>query len=361
LSALTDSLEREANLHLMGRFLMRGHLLGLLANRLRLTEQWQARPASLDGNRIERPLFITGMPRSGSTFLHELLARDPENRVPRVWEVMFPAPAPAGESRRGDPRIRRAAACLWFFRRLAPQADAVHPLRAETPQECVAIHSYTFLSEEFIATCHVPGYESFLHAADLVPAYAWQKRFLQHLQSRGPTPRWVLKSPDHVFGLGALFSVFPDAMIVQTHRNPVDVLKSSLRLLEVLQSLFARPRDRKESGRREARLLAEATERFIRFRESHPELGGRFIDVKYEEFVADPLAAVRLIYKRLDRPLTETAESAMRGLIANRSRYPKPHRGQPLADLGIEVQAEMRRFQTYCSHFGIPWHGGAVR
>ncbi len=240
LAVLVNSLERESDLHPLGRFLMRSHLHELLATRLQLVKEWNRQPESLAALPIERPVFITGMPRSGSTFLHELLAQDPGNRVPRVWEVMFPVPAPDGEQARPDSRVRKAAARLWWFRRLAPRADSVHPLRANTPQECVAMHSYTLLSEEFVATCHVPAYESFLHAADLVPAYAWQRRLLQYLQSRRPSRRWVLKSPDHAYGLEALFSVFPDAMIVQTHRNPASVLKSSIRLVEVLRGLFAR-------------------------------------------------------------------------------------------------------------------------
>src|SRR6267378_3362192 len=99
---------------------------------------------------ISRPVFITGMPRSGSTFLHELLAADPENRAPRVWEAMFPIRARGTQKGRSDPRVMKAAARLWWFRRLAPGADSVHPLRASTPQECVAIQSYTLLSEEFV-------------------------------------------------------------------------------------------------------------------------------------------------------------------------------------------------------------------
>jgi len=127
---------------------------------------------------IQGPIFITGMPRSGSTFLHELLAEDQENRVPRVWEVMFPISSKPRET--VDFRVRKAKVSLWWFRRLAPGADSVYPLRAWTPHECVAIHSYSLLSDEFVSTCRVPTYETFLHnKADLTPVYRWQKRFLQ--------------------------------------------------------------------------------------------------------------------------------------------------------------------------------------
>src|ERR1700721_1195408 len=134
------------------------HLRGLLETRLRLTQAWRQHLEAMDKTLIERPIFITGMPRSGSTFLHELMAEDPENRAPRVWEVMFPIPTRDVRSS-SDPRIRKAEACLWWFRRLAPRADTVYPIRAATPHECVGIHSYTMLSQEFLITCRIPAYE----------------------------------------------------------------------------------------------------------------------------------------------------------------------------------------------------------
>lgn len=356
LSVLVDSLEREADLHPLGRFLMRAHLRGLLETRLRLAEAWSRQADALAASLIQRPVFITGMPRSGSTFLHELLAEDPDNRAPRVWEVLFPVPGPqAGRSER-DRRVRKAAACLWWFRRLAPQADSVHPMRACTPHECVAIQSYTLLSEEFVSTCRVPAYEAFLHAADLGAAYAWQRRFLQHLQLGCPMKRWVLKSPDHVFGLEQLFSIFPDARIIQTHRNPLEVLRSLNHLNEVLRGLFVRPGAQDQSELREARELAAGMERFIRFRDGHPELAGRFIDVNYSELVSAPLVTARRVYQQLEIPLTEAATERMRLLAAKRSRHPRRHAGSRVAHLTLDVAAEARRFERYCARFGVSCH-----
>ena len=351
LSILTNSLEKEANLHPLGRFLMRGHLLGMLETRLRLAAIWRNQPDSMI-KPIEKPVFVTGMPRSGSTFLHEVLAQDPQNRTPRVWETMFPIPAPELGLPDHHWRIRRADMNLWWFRRLAPGADEVYPVRAMTPHECLGIHSYTLMSEEFVAISRVPTYEQFVRATGLHTAYAWEKRFLQHLQSRSPLKRWVLKSPDHLSALEELFSVFPDAMIIQTHRNPIDVLKSSMQLVEVLQGLFGRP-NRERIQEREGRILAETMERSIRFRDQHPELAGRFLDLNYREIVSDPLATVRRIYQHLDRPLTETALERMRQFISTRSRYHRKH-NPTLAELGFDVSTETRRFQNYCNRFGIP-------
>jgi hypothetical protein len=361
LSVLVNSLELEAELHPLGRFFMRVHLRELLETRLRLAKEWNGRLGALDASLIQRPVFITGMPRSGSTFLHELLAEDPENRVPRVWEVMFPVPSRNGSGGQVDPRVRKAEASLWWFRRIAPGADAIYPMRARSPHECVAIHSYTFLSEEFVSTCRIPAYEAFLRKADLAPAYRWQKRFLQHLQSGRPTRRWVLKSPDHVHGLKELLEVFPDALIVQTHRNPFEVLRSGSQLTEMLLRVFARVGDRDQLGVIEARMLAEAMGRVTRFRDAHPELDGRFIDVTYRELVSDPLAVVRRIYQHLDIRLSETATERMQRLAWGRSRYRARHDSPTLADLGLDRLAEARLFEGYCSRFGVACQRGDAR
>jgi hypothetical protein len=352
LEALINSLQNEADLHPLGRFLMHVRLQSLLENRLRLVDEWHTRSQKSAELQIRRPIFITGMPRSGSSFLHELFSRDLENRTPQVWEVMHPVPARRkgkGEERR---RIRKTATALWWFRRLAHEPDSVYPVRACSPHECVAIHGHTFLSQEFICTARVPGYEKYVRSSDLTPVYAWQKRFLQYLQTDAPSKRWVLKAPDHVYALKEIFSVFPDAVIIQTHRNPLEVLRSSIQLTEILYNLFAWPGSREALAEREASLLAGSMDRFIRFRDMHPELAGRFIDLNYSDLVADPLAAVQRVYRQLDLALTKPAADRMQHLISQRSRYRKYT--PTLAEFGVDVLREARRFSQYCFRFGVP-------
>ena len=250
--------------------------------------------------------------------------------------------------------MRRAEACLWGFRRLAPGADSVYPIRAWTPHECVAIHSYTLLSEEFVSTCHVPTYEAFLHAADLGPIYRWQRRFLQYLQIGHSNSRWVLKSPDHIYGLDKLLAVFPDAAIIQTHRNPVEVVKSQIRLTQVLEAMFARPREREQLAASEARKIEQMLGYITRFRDAYPNVARQFIDVTYRELVSDPLAVVRRIYERLDIRLSEVAAERMQRLASARSQYKKGRRDRTaMVDLGLDCAAEKPQFEEYCSRFGI--------
>lgn len=353
LSILANSLETEADLHPLGRLLIRIHLLGILAARLKFSARHEARLGRIGDSSALAPIFITGMPRSGSTFLHELLVQDSCLRAPRVWEVMSPAGAATPDRGWRDLRVWRAAFCLWWFRRLAPKADAVYPMRARTPHECVAIQSYTLLSEEFISTGHVPSYERFLRNVDLRPAYAWEKRFLQTLQAGKPEKRWILKSPDHVRGLEALFAEFPDALVVQTHRNPLDSLRSSIQLTEVLHRLYGRPRSRDQLAKREAENLASNMDRLIQFRDRHPELASRFIDVNYSELTEEPLRVVRRIYRYFDMPLSDGAVAQMQQLARGRSAYKGRQTAPTLAEVGLNPRAQLRLFGDYCRRFGI--------
>ena len=268
---------------------------------------------------------------------------------------MFPVPRGGEPPNKVDPRVREAEAALWWFRRLVPGADSVYPLRAWTPHECVAIHSYTLLSDQFVSTCHVPTYEAFLHMADLTPVYRWQRRFLQYLQLGCSNTRWVLKCPDHVYGLDKLLAVFPDAQIIQIHRHPVDVLRSQIQLTKVLAKLFARPEEPDQLKKREARKIEEIVNCITRFRDAYPQLAGQFIDVNYSELVSDPLAVVCRIYQKLDIQLTEVAAERVRRMASSRSRYRRHDDGTTVADLGLDGAADTHRFEGYCSRFGITW------
>jgi hypothetical protein len=268
---------------------------------------------------------------------------------------MFPLPIGNNSPKKVDPRVQKTEAQLWWFRRLAPGADSVYPIRAWSPHECVAIHSYTLLSQEFVSICPVPTYEAFLKAADLGSTYRWQKRFLQHLQLGCLKRRWVLKSPDHVYGLDKVLTVFPDAAIIQTHRNPVDVLKSQAQLTQVLEGMFCRPEDREQLRMREVRKIRQMLEYVSRFRDVHPQLAARFIDVKYGELVVDPLSLVRRIYEHLGIPLTRAAAERTQRLVSSRSRYQRRQASPTLADLERSGPDETRAFEGYCARFGIPY------
>src|SRR5271165_147435 len=277
----------DANLSLVGRMATRWDAVRFLSNLLRLFEEEQRAPEIL-ARPVAGPIFISGLPRSGTTFLHSLLAEDPANLVPRVWQLIHPYP-PENSGSRADRRPRRVARQLRLFGLLAPDFRKMHPIDAMSPQECSEITAHVFASLRFDTTYHVPSYRRWLdHAGHLEP-YRFHKRFLQHLQSLSGSGRSVLKCPDHVFALDAIRSVYPDARLVFVHRDPVKVLSSVTRLTEVLRRPFTRRISRPDIGRAESDRWLDGTRRMIGAAEADGA-GLSTTQIWYSDLVADPLA-----------------------------------------------------------------------
>ncbi len=257
LQMLLDACRKEADLSLFGGAAIRWDTVRFLSNLLRLREEEKRNPAILD-QAVERPLIIAGLPRSGTTFLHSLLIEDQANLVPRVWQLIHPYPASRSGGR--DRRPRQVARQLRLFQLLAPRFRHLHPIEAGSPQECSEITAHLFASLRFDTTYRIPSYRRWLDDTGHLDAYRFHKRFLQHLRHQaGGEGRWVLKCPDHIFALGAIRAVYPDAQLVFVHRDPVAVLASVARLTEVLRRPFSRQIDRIDIGRQDsARWLAAA-------------------------------------------------------------------------------------------------------
>jgi hypothetical protein len=299
------------------------------------------------------PLFITGVPRSGTTFLHALLAQDPAMRAPTHWEVMFPLPLPGRDRRNRD---RRIAATEWRLRSanwLAPELKRLHPLRAGDPQECVAITAYSLLSTQFDEMYRVPTYQAWLRAQDLRPAYRFHRRFLGHLEDPARPLRWVLKAPSHLVALDALFDVYPEAFVVQTHRDPLRVLGSVATLGKTLQGLFSARVDPKEIGAEVCRNLEAELARAVEFRDRNPHLAGRFCDVRYLDLVRQPIQAVAEIYARFGLPLSGAVEGRMRRFLADAERSTRERRIYRLDQFGLDPATERCRFAPYLRRFAI--------
>ena len=224
-----EACDREAQLHTVGRILTRSDLLNWLENRLRLAAERKQEP-EIATQEIAAPLFITGLPRTGTSILHELLACDPAVRVPRHWEVRYPCPAPESAHGTTDPRIERSERELRLWNEVVPDYDTMHELGARIPVECIQITAHAFVSDELLGRAQVPRYAAWYASADKEPGYRFHRRFLQHLQSRSPG-RWVLKAPSHLACLDVLFGVYPDARIVWTHRDPLKVVPSVASIL----------------------------------------------------------------------------------------------------------------------------------
>lgn len=352
LGRLVASYNGEAGLSLLGRIAARRDTLRLLENRLRMEADRRRHPG-IEAEEVRRPLFVTGLPRTGTSLLHGLLAQDPTNRVPCTWECMFPSPPPERGRRGSDPRIGWAERQLRWFHRLNPDFRKIHPIAARLPEECLINTSHSFLSFQFQTSHRVPSYQAWLEQQDLHECYAAHRRFLQHLQWRCHGARWVLKAPAHLFGLKALFETYPDAGVVLTHRDPLEVVASVASLHTTLRSTFSDVVDPVAVGAEAAGRWADGIARALGERDAGCVPAERFVDVLYPDLVRDPIAAVRRVYRHFDLPLPDTIEERMRRFLA---QNPKDKHGQhryTLAQFGLDRDRERERYRRYRERFGF--------
>lgn len=345
LDVLCRSLDGEAELTTIGRIAARKRLTGLLETRLRLVA---AAPASAD-QEIVAPLFVLGLPRTGTTVLYGMLASNPAMRSPSSWEVARPFPAPGPLP---DP-VRVAAMDKDFkqFLQIAPGVDAIHPLGSHLPQECLALQAPEFLSYEFPTTFPVPSYWAWLREQDLRPAYAFEKRFLQHLQSGHAGDRWILKTPGHLMWLDALLQVFPDALLVHTHRNPTTVLASVSSLMSSFRGAMSNAVDKRAVGREQLDAWTWGLQRTMEVRDRLP--ADRVVDVHYTDTVDDPVGTVRRVYEHFGLDLTPAVESGVRDYLAENPRDKHGSHRYTLEEFGLDRDEVDAAFAPYRARFGV--------
>jgi hypothetical protein len=343
LAACTD----EASLSLIGRMATRWDVVRFLSNLLRFQDA-EARDPGILREPIDRPIFITGLPRSGTTFLHRLLLEDPDNRAPRVWQTIYPYPPKRGR----DTRPARVARQLRAFERLAPEFRGLHPLDATSPQECSEITAHVFRSLRFDTTYRIPTYRHWLDRTGHVPAYRFHRRFLQHLQHQAQGGRWLVKCPDHLFALDAIRSVYPDARLVFVHRDPVKVLLSVAKLTEVVRRPFTRQLDPREIGRQESARWLEGTRQMVAVGDD-AGLPEPVHHVLHTSLVADPLGTVAALYRHFDLTLAPGVAAAVERYARERPNGGYGPRDYRFEDHGLDASAEQQKFRGYMQRFGI--------
>src|SRR5882672_9157254 len=291
LSRLLESCQNEARLNLIGKIALKTDVLETLCARLKMERDRHLYP-NISRQEIREPVFIVGLPRSGTSLLDRLLSADPEHRCPLMWEVRAPAP-PTRDQEIG--RIQRATQSCNFFNGRVPTGRYVHAIGAEVPQECVSLMTPTFLSDQFDAMYYVPSYRAWFFRQDLRSAYEYHRRFLQQLQFRRAARRWILKAPTHMFAMPALLSVYPDALFVQTHRTPIDAMASVSSLVTILRSAFSDAVDPFIVSREAIDYWSETMDKFLSERDRLA--GNRICDIQYDEIRREPIGAVRRIYE----------------------------------------------------------------
>lgn len=340
LGRLCEGLVSEARLNDLGVEIATLDIVRPLKNRLQII-QWRTAHPEIAEQKIERPIFIIGQPRTGTTILFDLLAQDPQLRPPLAWEVDDPHPVPRPDTYQTDPRIAQTQAGLEMSEQIIPGFMSWHPMGAQVGQECVRVTAAQFCSMIFSVQYRLPTYYKWLlYEADHRQSYRYHRIFLQHLQS-GVAGRWLLKSPAHLWTLDTLVAEYPDAVIVQTHRDPLNVISSISALTNHLRRMASDETTVAECAVQSCEEIVVGLQRGMTLRESLPP--GQVIDVQFADFVRDPFATIRSLYGRLDRELTPVAEQRMREYLA---AHPGDGGGgrYSWADTGLD--AEMLRDQV---------------
>jgi hypothetical protein len=351
LRVLCDAFEREAALSPVGRVLTRQLLLGLLATRLRLAELLREHPEIRD-ERVEAPLVVLGLPRTGTTHLHNLLAQHPSLRSLPYWESLEPIPAKdVREGRAPDRRRARCAQALRFQHWLMPLFPAMHEMTVESPHEEIQLLAVDFRTMLFDASTHVPSYGVWYEANDQTGAYRTLKLLLQALQWLSGPKRWVLKSPQHLDQLGPLLAVFPDAKIVHTHRDPVRVVVSMCTMLTYGLRMQSARVDPVAVGRVWSERLARMLDASARDRDRVPP--AQVMDLHFGDFLRDEVGAALRVCEWAGLPADD---SVRRRFEAYQAANPRGRHGSidyRLADFGLDADALRTRLRSYRERFAV--------
>jgi hypothetical protein len=354
LRRLTEGVEQANPLTPMGRLLIRRELVQLACARLRIRAALKEHPEVLE-ERVERPVFVLGLGRTGSTLLHRLLAQDPQVRAPRYGETIDPA---AASSSANGTHLRRARRQFAWAAFLAPGLPSIHPLDAEAPEECRLLLMNTFRCPFFGQYGFTSSYGKWLDALGLeekLRIYRAYRQQLQLLQWRCPPRRWVLKCPIHSWGLEALLQVFPDACVVQTHRELAEVLPSTCSLMATFRGLYSDAVDPRLLGPLAIEnVVGRRLDATRRARETHPE---RIMDVIYRHLVRDPAGTVRQIYEHFGLPWSDAMEKNIRDWLARNPRDKQGRHRYSLEQFGLDRATVEQMLPGYPESFVRPVAG----
>jgi len=356
MEAFVNSARREGDLNLVGRIAVREHVINLLTHRLQLQQYWNEHP-EFEQQEVRRPLIIVGLPRTGTTALYNLLSQDTDYRMPMGWEVSQPFPLPEKATFETDPRIASVQKQLDIFNKMLPSLHSMHPRAARLPEECQEITAHAFASVGLPTMLTVPSYQEWLVRQDFRNALAFHKRFLKYLQSGFARKRWLLKSPGHVQYLPTLLETYPDAAVVQTHRDPLTVMASVSSITHTVQSFFCDNVDRLSVGRNQLNFWSLLLQKLVEGREILSDRADQFFDVQFQDIINNPLEIVRKTYEHFDFKLKNETEKRMERHLEE-SRLEKfrekhgTHRYTPEM-FGLDKTRDSKLFSEYCERFKV--------
>lgn len=348
LDVLCRSLREEAGLSAAGTAIVFEQLVQTLSGRL-LIEDLLARHPEIEDVVIDRPIIICGLPRTGTTHLHNMLAADPSLRHLPYWESLEPVLPVVEQGADPDPRLARCAAGLDLLDGVLPEFKRMHEMTVEHAQEELQLLAYDVSGMLFECSAHLPTWSAYQRTTDQVASYAYLKRVLQVLQWLRGGERWVLKSPQHLERYATLVRTFPDATFVVTHRDPVAVTASVCTMVAYAARMASDDPDPVAIARQFAGRLEDLLHACVRDRDLLP--ADRSIDIRFEDFMSDEEGTIAAIYALADQPLDDRARQAMADFRAVHPRGRYGFVDYDLGALGLDAGAIEAALGDYRARF----------
>jgi hypothetical protein len=346
---LLKALDGEAQLHLPGRLRTRAEIQLIVENRLRLVAAWKTDP-TIEAEVVRSPIVVTGLGRSGTTFLHELLACDPDNRPPLLWELLHTVPY--------DTTGAMAAQChaeITLMDEIVPAFTAMHENGGGLPTECIFAFAHQFSSDVYTGLYNVGSYTIWRSGRDQAPIYDWHRKMLQTLQKVTPAPtiRWVLKAPSHLSALPLVFATYPDAKVVITHRDPLRVIGSLADLMATLHHMHSDQVDHAVLVEFMAMGLEMQMDEVTAERDAGALPADQIADVIYDDLTTDPLGTVEQLYAGWGWPVSDTLRANLGAYLESRHTHRSGGHDYSFGDTGLDLATHRANVAAYQARFGV--------
>jgi len=351
LGKLVEAINNEANLTTMGYFIQKGRIESALVIRLQIEALCKKHPEILDID-LGKVLVIAGLQRTGTTTLHRLLAADPNTRSLSSWEAQFPLPLPGEKSGEPTQRIKKTHFMEKALAYISPEFFAIHPVEHDAPEEEILLLDLSFMSQTPAAIMHLPGLSQWMEQADSTPAYEYLKKVLKVLHWQNPAKNWVLKTPHHMEYLSTLTKVFPEAYIIQTHRDPKKTMGSFCSMVAHGRGISSDQVDAMEVSKHWTRKVDRMIRHTMEAREALPK--DKSIDISYYDILKDPVHEIRRIYKMAGMDFTEEVEQAIRATMAVNKQHRYGRHVYHLESFGLSKDGIDEQFAYYREKHQIP-------
>jgi hypothetical protein len=352
LDRIVEALNTEADLNSIGQVIQHATISNALIQRLKVEDTYRQHP-EIDDEVVGGPVFVIGLPRTGTTALSQLVAADPQFRSLRMWESQAPTPPPETATQYTDPRIAQAQEGLKMLDDMFPLMKTLYNSEPTAPTECQDLMGMSFRTFHFDGAVRAPGYLAWLMDCDMRETYTFHRRVLKLLQWHCPPALWHLKTPVHMFALDALLDAYPNAKFLWSHRDPAKVMGSVCSLIRYVRSWSSDRNDPRELGAEQVDSWVEAVRRAMDFRSRMGSDGGkdRFADVSFADLQTDPLPTLQAGYERLGLTFTETSSAAVKQWAQSHKPGSRGGHDYDLAEYGLTPEGVRERFSEYLAAY----------